>query len=79
MSESNSSNPFGAPFGTGPTPTLEDFQHWTQVMGRAQQLLMEFALSEAGQQMNQTMLTKWMDPSQWASASAEMLARLQKK
>jgi polyhydroxyalkanoate synthase len=26
---------------TGPTPTLEDWQHWTWVMGRAQQMLME--------------------------------------
>jgi polyhydroxyalkanoate synthase len=27
---------------TGPIPTLEDWQHWTLVMGRAQQMLMEF-------------------------------------
>jgi polyhydroxyalkanoate synthase len=72
MSDSDSSNPFGSI----PTPSLEDFQHWTQVMGRAQQLLMEFALSEAGQQMNQTMLAKWMDPSQWASASADMMEKM---
>ncbi|HET9810673.1 MAG TPA: class I poly(R)-hydroxyalkanoic acid synthase [Sphingomicrobium sp.] len=26
---------------TGPMPTLEDWQHWTWVMGRAQQMLME--------------------------------------
>jgi polyhydroxyalkanoate synthase len=26
---------------TGPTPSLEDWQHWTWVMGRAQQMLME--------------------------------------
>ncbi len=26
---------------TGPIPTLEDWQHWTWVMGRAQQMLME--------------------------------------
>jgi polyhydroxyalkanoate synthase len=26
----------------GPIPTLEDWQHWTLVMGRAQQMLMEF-------------------------------------
>src|SRR5439155_22543635 len=25
-----------------PIPTLEDWQHWTLVMGRAQQMLMEF-------------------------------------
>src|SRR6476619_7911136 len=27
---------------TGAIPTLEDWQHWTLVMGRAQQMLMEF-------------------------------------
>src|SRR3569833_192733 len=27
---------------TGAMPTLEDWQHWTLVMGRAQQMLMEF-------------------------------------
>jgi polyhydroxyalkanoate synthase len=27
--------------GAGPMPTLEDWQHWTWVMGRAQQMLME--------------------------------------
>ena len=26
----------------GAIPTLEDWQHWTLVMGRAQQMLMEF-------------------------------------
>ena len=26
-----------------PVPTLEDWQHWTSVMGRAQQMLMETA------------------------------------
>src|SRR4029453_9690897 len=28
--------------GAGAMPTLEDWQHWTLVMGRAQQMLMEF-------------------------------------
>jgi polyhydroxyalkanoate synthase len=28
--------------GSGAIPTLEDWQHWTLVMGRAQQMLMEF-------------------------------------
>ena len=26
----------------GAIPTLEDWQHWTLVMGRAQQMMMEF-------------------------------------
>src|SRR4029079_13072378 len=29
-----------------PTPTLEEIQHWTWVMGRAQQLLMEHAAKQ---------------------------------
>ena len=38
----------------GPTPDLADLQHWTWVMGRAQQMMMEqgiglFAASGAGQ------------------------------
>src|SRR6476659_7318716 len=31
----------------GAIPTLEDWQHWTLVMGRAQQLLMEFWANQA--------------------------------
>jgi poly[(R)-3-hydroxyalkanoate] polymerase subunit PhaC len=31
---------------TGAIPTLEDWQHWTLVMGRAQQMLMEFWAEE---------------------------------
>ena len=29
-------------------PTLEDWQHWTWVMGRAQQMMMEYWASQAG-------------------------------
>jgi polyhydroxyalkanoate synthase len=38
---------------TGAIPTLEDWQHWTLVMGRAQQMLMEFWAEQmkAGQPM----------------------------
>ena len=38
-----------------PIPTLEDWQHWTLVMGRAQQMLMEFWAEQMkkGQQMPQ--------------------------
>ena len=28
-----------------PMPSIEEFQHWTQTIGRVQQLLLEFALS----------------------------------
>ena len=46
-------------------PTLEDFQHWTQQIGRAQQLLMEFALSPQGQDVGRTMVQQMMDPGAW--------------
>jgi hypothetical protein len=45
------------------TPTLEDFQHWTQTIGRAQQLLMEFAFSPEGGAQAQAMLAKLADPA----------------
>ena len=32
---------------TGAIPTLEDWQHWTLVMGRAQQMLMEYWAEQA--------------------------------
>ena len=44
-------------------PTLEEFQHWTHTIGRAQQLLLDFALSQDGQAQMQTMLAKLADPS----------------
>jgi len=34
---------------TAPLPTLEDMQHWTYVMGRAQQLMMEHLAKQAGE------------------------------
>src|SRR6476659_4065166 len=32
-----------------PTPSLEDMQHWTWVMGRAQQLMMEHLAAQMGE------------------------------
>src|ERR1043165_7359335 len=32
-----------------PTPSLEDFQHWTFVMGRAQQMMMEHLAQQLGE------------------------------
>lgn len=37
----------GAP--TMPTPSLEDIQHWTFVMGRAQQMMMEHLATQVGE------------------------------
>lgn len=55
-------------------PTLEDFQHWTQQIGRAQQLLMEFALSPAGQDVGRTMVQQMMDPGAWGRLFTQPLA-----
>ncbi|MEQ1724581.1 MAG: class I poly(R)-hydroxyalkanoic acid synthase [Sphingopyxis sp.] len=52
-------------------PTLEDFQHWTHVLGRAQQLLMEFALSPEGQDVGKAMVAQLMDPGTWTKAVSE--------
>lgn len=49
-------------------PTLEDFQHWTQVIGRAQQLLMEFALDPDNQASMQGLWSQWADPARWQEA-----------
>lgn len=46
-------------------PTLEEFQHWTQVMGRAQQMLMEYALSPEGQDAGKAMVSRLMEPGNW--------------
>jgi polyhydroxyalkanoate synthase len=55
-------------------PTLEDFQHWTQQIGRAQQLLMEFALSPQGQDVGRTMVQQMMDPGAWGRLFTQPLA-----
>lgn len=52
-----------SPLGNPPQmPTLDDFQHWTQVMGRAQQLLMEYALSPEGQAQSQSLFAQLTAP-----------------
>src|SRR4051794_20212727 len=44
---------------TNPIPSLEDWQHWTLVMGRAQQMLMEFW---AGQMKKDQPMPSWSPP-----------------
>ena len=39
----------GAAAGTPPLPTLEDMQHWTGIMGRAQQMMMEHLAGQMGE------------------------------
>ncbi len=53
------------------TPSLEDFQHWTHILGRAQQLMMEFALSPEGHDVGKAMVSQLMDPGVWAKAVSE--------
>jgi polyhydroxyalkanoate synthase len=51
-------------------PTLEDFQHWTQTIGRAQQLLLEFALAPENQAQMQALWAQWGKPESWANLMA---------
>ena len=53
-----------------PLPSLEDFQHWTGVMGRAQQMLMEYVLSTYTPEKAQGMMAEWMSPGKWQQAMA---------
>ena len=62
-------------------PTLEDWQHWTWVMGRAQQMMMEFWASQAGKEMPALDWTTAMpagqshDMTQLMSAGAQAWAK----
>ncbi|MEO7654106.1 MAG: class I poly(R)-hydroxyalkanoic acid synthase [Sphingomicrobium sp.] len=47
---------------TPPLPTLEDWQHWTWVMGRAQQMMMESWISQTGKEMPAFDWSKAMAP-----------------
>jgi polyhydroxyalkanoate synthase subunit PhaC len=73
---------------TPPLPTLEDMQHWTYVMGRAQQLMMEHLAkqaSEAGHKIAaaepKPTLAAWpgaalfADPAKLAQAQMDMWAQ----
>jgi polyhydroxyalkanoate synthase subunit PhaC len=52
---------------TGDIPTLEDFQHWTLTIGRAQQLLMEFAVAPENREHMAALWAQWSQPDAWAS------------
>ena len=61
--------------GVGAIPTLEDWQHWTLVMGRAQQMLMEFWAGQMKQ--GQPLAASWSTPAFGfgdQSASADPMA-----
>jgi polyhydroxyalkanoate synthase subunit PhaC len=69
-----------------PLPTLEDWQHWTWVMGRAQQMLMEFWANQASAQAPKWEMPafdlgqaapagSWKDTSELMSAGAQAWAK----
>ena len=49
-------------------PTLEDMQHWTQTIGRAQQLLLEFALAPENRKAAAGLWQQWANPDSWGKA-----------
>ncbi|MEM1132176.1 MAG: class I poly(R)-hydroxyalkanoic acid synthase [Pseudomonadota bacterium] len=56
-------------------PKLEDMQHWTWVMGRAQQMMMEHMAEMASKQppkMAADALTQFWDPAYWQEQLANM-------
>ncbi len=55
----------GAGTGTVPMPSIEDLQHWTNVIGRAQQLMLEFALSPEMRDQTSALMAQWREPSSW--------------
>jgi polyhydroxyalkanoate synthase len=62
-----------------PLPTLEEMQHWTWVMGRAQQLMMEHvarAMGEAAEEARPLSAFPWMnllaDPAKVAQAQVDL-------
>jgi polyhydroxyalkanoate synthase len=68
-----------------PLPTLEELQHWTGVMGRAQQMMLEHVAAQAGEMQSKAAeaagpaaamqwpgASLWTDPAQIAKAQAEL-------
>jgi polyhydroxyalkanoate synthase len=49
MADQKTADPSSAATGVPPLPTLEEMQHWTWVMGRAQQMMMEFLAQQMGE------------------------------
>jgi polyhydroxyalkanoate synthase subunit PhaC len=66
----DSSNPFASAT-TPPMPSLEELQHWTQVMGRAQQMMLEFALAPGNQEQAQAILAQFASPAALADPAAD--------
>ena len=54
-----------------PTPDLADLQHWTWVLGRAQQMMMEHGLDTVVAMPATPGIPVWADPKNIARAQAE--------
>ncbi|TXC74414.1 class I poly(R)-hydroxyalkanoic acid synthase [Sphingorhabdus soli] len=55
-------DPMGDPMAPGALPSLEDMQHWTGVIGRAQQMLMTHALKSWDPAKAQAMIARMPSP-----------------
>ncbi|WP_240330887.1 class I poly(R)-hydroxyalkanoic acid synthase [Sphingorhabdus sp. Alg239-R122] len=53
---------------------LEDWQHWTWVMGRMQQMMMEHMAKTA--QSNASDIGKWADPAQWQTLMSSFVGQM---
>jgi len=62
--QKESEAPAGAAAAGTPMPSLEELQHWTFVMGRAQQMMMEHLADQWGQAASQAAL----DPAKFATS-----------
>jgi polyhydroxyalkanoate synthase len=71
--------PAAAPF---PTPSLEDIQHWTFVMGRAQQLMMEHLAAQMGEAAKsapdpEKIAASWPGMTAWGAFDPAKVMRMQ--
>ncbi|MCW5647521.1 MAG: class I poly(R)-hydroxyalkanoic acid synthase [Sphingopyxis sp.] len=76
MSDAGTSDTTDAPNPFLPTP--DDMQHWASVIGRAQQMMLEFALGQANE--GKTGATAIFDPATWLeNPAAQMWAQQSSK
>ncbi len=69
MSDAGTSDTTDAPYPFLPTP--DDMQHWASVIGRAQQMMLEFALGQAND--GQASAAAMFDPATWLNNPAAQL------
>ena len=69
MSDADKSDTADAPNPFLPTP--DDMQHWASVIGRAQQMMLEYALGQAND--GKTSAAAMFDPSTWLENPATQM------